>query len=152
MMSTLKKQPPANIYFGLAAIIVFCLCCVVGVSVIYNTDTPAASKPNPFISPTIDFQPPVENVRNSVIEYKVLGSGNASLTYENSTGNTEQLDTFLPWSYPRFYARTGKFLYVSAQIDGTGEITCVILINGTIYKKSTSKGQYVICTASTSAP
>lgn len=146
------KQNPANIYFVLAAIIVFCLCCIVGVSAIYNSDTPAASETNPFIFPTIDFQLPVQKVRNSVIEYKVLGAGNASLTYENSQGQTEQLDTFLPWSYPRFYASTGKFVYVSAQLDGTGEITCIILLNGTIYKKSTSKGQYVICTASASAP
>jgi hypothetical protein len=145
------KQNPANMIFGLAAVLAICVCCLAIFAIFSSSDKQPTSNQPIIILPTFDF-PNAPADRISVIEYKVFGIGQVSITYQNSTGNPEQLDTYLPWSYPRFYAKTGQFLYVSAQIQSIGDVTCTIFLNGTKYKTSTSKGQYVICTASTSAP
>lgn len=145
------KSNTANILFGSAALVAVCLCCLV-LFIIFPSDNQLSAPQIIPEFPTFDFQFPTESVRISVIEYRVLGSGMATLTYQNSTGQAEQQDVTLPWSYPRFYARTHQFLYISAQLQSTGEITCTIYLNGSKWKSSTSNGQYVICSADASAP
>lgn len=85
---------------------------------------------------------------NDAIEvtYKVFGEGtsSASLTYTNETGNTEQVDTDLPWQL-RFTAESGQFLAVSAQnSEDGGTIKCQILIDGELKETAESTGAYVI--------
>ena len=86
------------------------------------------------------------------VEYKVSGSANsASITYSNAQGGTEQQKINLPWS-KSFTVTSGSFLYISAQNEGdSGSVTCQILVNGSVYKTSTSSGAYVIADCSGSA-
>jgi hypothetical protein len=87
------------------------------------------------------------------ITYQVVGTArSASITYENMQGGTEQGDYKLPikkeWTYTGSVP-AGQFLYISAQNDSeSGTVTCQILVDGTVWKTSTSSGAYVICTAS----
>lgn len=92
-----------------------------------------------------------ETVREG-FRLEVEGSGSASLTYSMGGGNTAQQDVTLPWSlevadpYP-----DGQ--YLSAQLQGSGTITCRIL-SQTDYKLAevTSSGEYVIATCNHDAP
>ena len=91
------------------------------------------------------------NSNDITITYQVTGTGSTvDLTYENASGNTEQLEHSLPWTLV-FKAEPGAFLYVSAQINGTGTVSCNILKNGTVIKSAKSSGEYVIATCSGSA-
>lgn len=91
----------------------------------------------------------------SNIEYRVTGSSvnRVSLTYQASTGSTQQISSqALPWSFTRT-ASSGDFLYVSAQIiDGTGSVTVTIFRNGSQFQTATSSGFAAIATASGSTP
>lgn len=87
------------------------------------------------------------------IKYEVTGTAaSVSLTYENASGGTSQTSgTALPWVYT-FSAKSGDFLYVSAQNDGaTGSVTAAVYENDSVVQTSTSSGAYVIATASGSA-
>jgi hypothetical protein len=85
------------------------------------------------------------------ITYRVTGSNNSvDLTIENAGGNTEQLTARMPWSRT-FTTKSGEFVYVSAQIDGTGNVKCEILSNGTVIETASSSGEYVIASCSGSA-
>jgi len=89
------------------------------------------------------------------VVYEVTGENptKAGLTYENDSGNTEQRDVSLPWTY-EFTAQRGQFLYISAQTKGTGgasTISCKITVNGVVTEKADSKGVAVIATCSGSA-
>jgi hypothetical protein len=77
----------------------------------------------------------------------------ADLTYENGSGGTEQQhDARVPWN-KTLYVRPGQFVYLSAQ-NGMefGGITCEILVEGHVYKRSTSSGGYTIASCSGSVP
>ena len=74
-----------------------------------------------------------------------------SLTMENSQGGTEQYDT----GYHNEYERTltgfdyGDFAYLSAQCDDANcTVKCRILVNGIIWRESTSSGSYAIASCS----
>jgi hypothetical protein len=84
------------------------------------------------------------------VEYRVSGSTNkVSITYANSNEGTSQLTTNTPWSYKFSTAKTGQFLYVSAQNQrSSGTVIVEIYRHGTLYKKSESSGAYCIATAS----
>jgi hypothetical protein len=86
--------------------------------------------------------------------YRVSGSTTfADLTYENGSGGTEQQhDARVPWT-KTLYVRPGQFVYLSAQ-NGMefGGITCEILVEGQVYKRSTSSGGYTIASCSGSVP
>ena len=77
------------------------------------------------------------------VEYSGLQgtTSSVSLTYENKSGDTEQIaSASVPWSL-KFDAPPGQFLYVSAQDRrSSGNVTCQILINGVEQKTSTSQG------------
>src|SRR5215813_8286631 len=75
------------------------------------------------------------------VTYRVEGTGttSASVTYSNQGGDTAQKNVVrLPWS-ESFEARTGAFLYISAQNkQDYGSITAIIVIDGRISKVTTS--------------
>lgn len=85
----------------------------------------------------------------SQITYRIKGSASrVSLTYNNAQGGTEQKEARVPWEIS-FNARSGAFLYVSAQNNGSmGTVTCEILVDGLVVRTSTSEGAYKIATCS----
>lgn len=84
------------------------------------------------------------------VEYRVSGSAySVFITYANKTEGTSQEYANIPWTYSWSGAKSGQFLYVSAQNQWeTGSVTVEIYKNGSLYKTSTSTGAYVIATAS----
>jgi hypothetical protein len=80
------------------------------------------------------------------VTYKISGTArSASLTYTNASGGIEQKEAVrLPWEQS-FSARSGQFVSISAQNQGSsGTVTCEILLNGVVVKQSTSTGAYTI--------
>jgi hypothetical protein len=62
------------------------------------------------------------------VRYEVTGSATSvSLTYQNESGGTSQIDPAdMPWTYS-FTGHYGDFLYISAQNNGeTGSVTVTI--------------------------
>jgi hypothetical protein len=89
------------------------------------------------------------------VEYIVSGTpGFVSLTMRNSTGGTEQFDdVVLPYSRKLTGFESGDFVYISAQRQGKdGTLKCPIKVNTVIRFRSSSEGEYSICTASGSVP
>jgi len=85
------------------------------------------------------------------VKYEVT-CAECSLTYSNSSDNTEQGSTTNGWEYG-FDAEPGHFLYISAQNKrSSGTVTVKILVNGKVKEESSSSGAYVIATASMSMP
>lgn len=88
------------------------------------------------------------------VSYSISGDGTtaASLTYANATGGTEQKTVTLPTTVPTsgtYSIPPGQFLYISAQNQSSsGSVTVKIMINGNVWKQSTSSGAYAIATAS----
>jgi len=84
------------------------------------------------------------------VEYRISGSAySVFITYANKTEGTSQEYANIPWAYSWSGAKSGQFLYVSAQNQWeTGSVTVEIYKNGSLYKTSTSTGAYVIATAS----
>jgi hypothetical protein len=83
--------------------------------------------------------------------YITLNNGVADLTYANKGGGTNQESKVqLPWS-KSFIADRGSHLYISAQ-DNTGLTIGVVIVeiyvDDVLFKISSSKGAYVIATAS----
>ena len=75
------------------------------------------------------------------IEYRMSGSlARTTVTYTNTTGDTEQFDTRLPWR--RTYVMEDvPCVYVAALSFGeTGTLTCQIYLDGVLWKESTSSG------------
>ena len=84
------------------------------------------------------------------IKYEVTGTASTvDITYENRDGGTSQIsDRYLPWEYT-FTGKSGDFVYVSAQNQGSsGTVTVTIYDGDRILDTSTSSGAYVIATAS----
>lgn len=80
--------------------------------------------------------------------YGVTGTGTAMVTY-STPGGTAQATVHLPWSFTIPATTPLDFAYVSAQLDGTGSISCSISDGaGTVQKANTSTGQYVIASCS----
>jgi len=87
------------------------------------------------------------NQRPSV-SYRVSGTtSKASLTYTTASGGTAQEDVSVPWTFT-FDAET-RLLYLSAQNkEDSGAITATIIVDGRELQSTTSRGAYVIATAS----
>ena len=87
------------------------------------------------------------------VKYKVGGTtSQASLTYENAQGGTEQMDVRVPWEKTIGTVERGDFLYLSAQNQNdSGSITCEIWVDGNRWKHSISSGAYVIASCNGSA-
>jgi hypothetical protein len=76
-----------------------------------------------------------------------------SITYENSSGNTEQQTIRSSnWS-TSFTAKSGDFVYISAQAENeNADVHVSIKYKGDIIEQASSSGDYVIATASGSIP
>lgn len=88
---------------------------------------------------------------SGTVTYRVTGTApRADLTYELSSGSTsQQSNVTLPWSTNRS-AKTGDFLYISAQNAGsTGCVTAEILSGDKVLKSTQSCGAFVIASSST---
>jgi hypothetical protein len=85
-----------------------------------------------------------------VVQYRVTGSGLVDLTYENESGNTEQLSAAaVPWSKLMAGKRYGDFVYVSAQRDERrGVVKCEIWVDSKLIKEAESFGPFTIATCS----
>lgn len=91
------------------------------------------------------------NTDNHSVMYKVTGSHGLSITYTNQGSDTAQTKTYKTWDYS-FSAKSGQFLYVSAQNEGdSGSVECEITVDGYTVKHTESQGGYVIASCSTSA-
>jgi hypothetical protein len=156
-----SKKSNKLIAYSLAVISAFCVVCLI--IVLAMQASTSTSKPQveatdiPTLVPQVNIPAfPVAPANTSTaVQYQISGSVmGATITYQNATGDTEQQDISLPWTYPTFRASSGQFVYISAQIAGNdpGTITCKILVNGSVYKTSTSNGQYVIVTCSGMVP
>lgn len=90
-----------------------------------------------------------------VIEYKIEtgASKEISVTYQNAGGDTAQEKANSPWS-KKIEVSPRQFLYISAQLLGTGatSITCIITVDGQEFKRTESKGEFVIASCSGQAP
>ena len=87
--------------------------------------------------------------KEKTIKYEVTGTAKTvSITMNNATGGTEQFSEVpTPWS-KSFKMKSG-FLYISAQNQtSSGTVTVKIYVDGKVTQQSTSKGEYVIATAS----
>ena len=116
--------------------------------------TPDYSKRVPFkrSSPTATTAPGMAGTYS--VKYVVEGTAfSVSITMSNAQGGTEQYAAVrVPWS-TSFGAEPGTFLYVSAQNQGkTGSVEAKIYVDGHLIAESTSKGSYVIATASEVLP
>jgi len=89
---------------------------------------------------TLTPQPP-QPPSSPQVEYRITGTARrCSVTYENQSGSVSQAPVTIPWSYSRT-ARTGDFLYVSCQIDTSGDrggITVAIYKSGGLYRSATA--------------
>jgi len=85
------------------------------------------------------------------VRYEVQCSS-CSLTYANSSGNTEQRDMTTSWNY-EFTAEKARWLYISAQNNNaSGTVGVKIIVRGGTIESASSSGAYVIATASGSMP
>lgn len=88
------------------------------------------------------------------VVYRVTGvaTQSASLTYENAQGGTEQREVDLPWTLSASM-QPGAWAYISAQNqEDRGSVTAEIVVDGKVWKSSTSEGAYTIATASDRVP
>jgi len=93
------------------------------------------------------------------VTYKVEGTTKgASITYENSSGDTsQQSDVDVPLTRKSdgghgielYNMHGGDFLYISAQNNQEyGSVTCIIEVDGVVVKRNTSSGGFTIATCS----
>lgn len=94
-----------------------------------------------------DVTPPAPT-RQYQVTYRITSSCRASVTYTNQGGDTQQ-EQEVPsgWEHT-FIADPGAFTYISGQLQCDGKITATLLVNGVPVKNTTSKGEYVIASAS----
>ena len=83
------------------------------------------------------------------VEYRVSGSSSeASLTYQNKSGGTDQKLVSLPWKYS-FSGSPGDFLYLSAQNQQSyGTVKTEIKLNGAVVQSAESNDEYGIASVS----
>lgn len=85
------------------------------------------------------------------VKYSVY-CASCDLTYENKSGNTEQITVSGSWDY-EFEAEKGTFVYISAQNNNDhGTVSVQITVDGGVIEDASSTGAYVIATASGSVP
>ena len=97
----------------------------------------------PTRRPTSVFDVPPE------VYYVVEGTASSvSITLINAQGGTEQDDVPVPYKQ-QVRLDWGDFAFISAQNRGErGSVTCQILVNGDVWRESTSSGAYKIATCS----
>lgn len=98
--------------------------------------------------------PVVPTACTESVTYAVSGSAQTvSLTLQNSSGNTEQVESVsVPWSEVNTFD-CGEFVYLSAQNNGdTGTVFCDIRVDGRVIESANSSGAFVIASCSGSVP
>lgn len=111
--------------------------------------TPRPTIPPPTPDRRSDFEKCSQS--NDGVRYVVIGSkySSASLTWQNDTNGTEQMDRQLPICFPYSDFVSGDFLYISAQITSNGgTIECYILDGNRTISKSSASGFASIATCS----
>lgn len=91
---------------------------------------------------------------SGIVKYEVTCSPSGfDITYENSSGNTEQKTISSgSWS-TTFTGQQSDFVYISAQADNkNATVTAKIYYQDKVIEQATSSGDYVIATASGSLP
>jgi hypothetical protein len=96
---------------------------------------------------------PSSNVVNPLkltheVVYRVEGGAqSAMITYNNDQNGTEQVnEALLPWT-KTYELDNGQFATLVAQSGSYGStITCIIIVDGKEWKRSTSSGDFVIVT------
>jgi hypothetical protein len=83
----------------------------------------------------------------AVVTYEVTGDGSADLTTTNASGGTEQKTVNLPYSEQLDPPPDG-LVYLSAQLNGSGSISCKISYGGQVIQEASSQGDYVIASCS----
>lgn len=84
-------------------------------------------------------------------EYRVTGTGPFDVTYQNSSGGTEQGTVNSGWTYTWSTSQEPSFMYISAQTNSNSPyagVTVKIYKDDGELKKSSSSGAYCIATAS----
>jgi hypothetical protein len=91
---------------------------------------------------------------SGTVKYEVTCSPSGfDITYENSSGNTEQKTISSGSWTTTFTGNQGNFVYISAQADNeNANITAKIYYQGDVIEQASSSGDYVIATASGSLP
>lgn len=80
------------------------------------------------------------------VTYTVDGPLLVDVTYKNEDGGTEMVDDVrTPWT-KTFTAKSGHFLYVSAQNTGSSSAVTVKIEAGGKVKTANSRGEYAIAT------
>jgi TolA-binding protein len=91
---------------------------------------------------------------SSTVRYNIHGTAKSvSVTYQNGSGDTEQIsEVRVPWDKSVTMER-GAFVYIAAQNQGdSGTVTCTIYVDSLPVKTSTSNGAYTIATCSGRLP
>jgi hypothetical protein len=82
------------------------------------------------------------------VQFNVTGSAPSGLdiTYGSDSDN-RQGGSSLPWSASLPLQDSALYYVVTAQLQGEGDITCTVTINGKVAKQGHASGGYNICTA-----
>jgi hypothetical protein len=120
----------------------------------YTPPVPSATVP-PITSPPTVFTPPPPPSPPPPppsVTYDLTGQGSVFVTMQNASGGTEQFETRLPYHLDLGPAGTfgglSGFVYISAQLQDTGTVTCTIKKGEQVIQTATSTGQYVIASCS----
>ena len=82
------------------------------------------------------------------VKYEVTGTPQEVwVTLENASGGTEQHDIVPPWDFS-FNANAGKWVYISATIAVSGNVTVKIYRNVKVLQEATATGKYSSATVS----
>jgi ribosomal protein L24E len=81
--------------------------------------------------------------RQTIITYRVAGTGSADVTFSASGSSTAQSTVALPWSHTVAWPPP-NFPSVIAQLNGGGSIACTILKNGVVIAHATSSGDFAV--------
>ena len=92
--------------------------------------------------------------KEDTVKYEVNCSPSGfDITYENSSGNTEQKSISSNSWVTTFTGNQGDFVYISAQAKNeNATITVKISYQGDVIEEASSSGDYVIATASGNLP
>lgn len=98
--------------------------------------------------------PEIVGPTSGTIKYEVVCTPDGfDITYENSSGNTEQ-KTIATGSWETSFTQdSGEFVYISAQAaNENADVTVKIYYNGKVIEEASSSGDFIIATASGSVP
>jgi hypothetical protein len=116
-----------------------------------STLPPPTAAPTTTAPPTTRYVPPPPPPPPSVT-YDLSGQGRVMVTMQNASGGTEQFETGLPYHLDLgpsgTFGGVSGFVYISAQLQSSGSVTCEIKKGEQVIQTATSSGQYVIASCS----